>query len=128
MCWCRDGTDGISGAIIMDWLRGVLLCMCIGVSGNSLEAAAPVDVQLKNDQAVVRITLAGGGITEFRLIDSRLNPLNWTIEGLELREPASWMLAVQWHPELTAEEDPRQQALFNRLVEAASGQQVIEGG
>ena len=50
------------------------------------------------------------------------------IEGLELREPASWMLAVQWHPELTAEEDPRQQALFNRLVEAASGQQVIEGG
>jgi len=37
-------------------------------------------------------------------------------------------LAVQWHPELTAEEDPRQQALFNRLVEAASGQQVIEGG
>ncbi|MDP7276654.1 MAG: hypothetical protein QF363_14330 [Planctomycetaceae bacterium] len=67
----------------MDWLRGVLLCMCIGVSGNSLEAAAPVDVQLKNDQAVVRITLAGGGITEFRLTDSRLNPLNWTIEGLE---------------------------------------------
>ncbi len=51
-----------------------------------------------------------------------------TIEGLELREPASWMLAVQWHPELTAEEDPRQQALFNCLVEEASGQQVIEGG
>lgn len=67
----------------MAWRRVVWLCLWFGVSGNSLEAAAPVDVRLKNDQAVVRITLAGGGITEFRLTDNRMNPLNWTIEGLE---------------------------------------------
>ncbi|MBT3341892.1 MAG: gamma-glutamyl-gamma-aminobutyrate hydrolase family protein [Gemmatimonadetes bacterium] len=43
-----------------------------------------------------------------------------TIEGLEL--PADrhrWMLAVQWHPELTAADDPAQQALFMGFVEAA---------
>jgi putative glutamine amidotransferase len=43
-----------------------------------------------------------------------------TIEGLELdaqRHP--WMLGVQWHPELTAAEDTRQQALFSGLVDAA---------
>jgi putative glutamine amidotransferase len=29
-----------------------------------------------------------------------------------------WMLAVQWHPEITAAEDPTQQALFDELVDA----------
>ncbi len=41
-----------------------------------------------------------------------------TIEGLEM--PAHpWLVAVQWHPELTAAEDPIQQRLFDALVEAA---------
>ncbi len=41
-----------------------------------------------------------------------------TIEGLEA--PAHpWLVAVQWHPELTAAEDPIQQRLFDALVEAA---------
>ena len=40
-----------------------------------------------------------------------------TIEAVEL--PAhKWLHAVQWHPELTAEADPLQQALFDELVEA----------
>lgn len=43
-----------------------------------------------------------------------------TIEGLEM--PAHpWLFAVQWHPELTAAEDPIQQRLFDALVEAAGG-------
>ncbi len=41
-----------------------------------------------------------------------------TIEGLEMRSHP-WLLAVQWHPELTAAEDPVQQRLFDALVEAA---------
>ncbi|MGK5093783.1 gamma-glutamyl-gamma-aminobutyrate hydrolase family protein [Deltaproteobacteria bacterium TL4] len=38
------------------------------------------------------------------------------IEAVELPSHP-WLLAVQWHPELTAAEDPLQQNLFNALVE-----------
>ena len=41
-----------------------------------------------------------------------------TIEGLEMPSHP-WLVAVQWHPELTAAEDPIQQRLFDALVEAA---------
>ena len=40
-----------------------------------------------------------------------------TIEGFEAAD--GWTVAVQWHPEDTAETDPRQQALFDGLVRAA---------
>jgi gamma-glutamyl-gamma-aminobutyrate hydrolase PuuD len=36
------------------------------------------------------------------------------IEAVE--RPGWWMVAVQWHPEETAAEDPQQQALFDALV------------
>lgn len=36
------------------------------------------------------------------------------VEGLEVE--GAWVLAVQWHPEDTAGEDPAQQALFDALV------------
>jgi putative glutamine amidotransferase len=35
-------------------------------------------------------------------------------EGFEL--PEGWVVAVQWHPEVTAEEDPVQQRLFDAFV------------
>lgn len=41
-------------------------------------------------------------------------------EGLELNGHP-WMVAVQWHPEITAHQDPTQQNLFNALVEKAAG-------
>ncbi len=40
------------------------------------------------------------------------------IEALELPGHA-WLIAVQWHPEVTAERDPSQQALFDALVAKA---------
>jgi putative glutamine amidotransferase len=43
------------------------------------------------------------------------------VEGLELTdEVGSWFVAVQWHPEETADEDRDDQALFDHLVEAAA--------
>ncbi len=41
------------------------------------------------------------------------------VEALEM-DGHPWLLAVQWHPELTAAHDPQQQALFRALVEAAA--------
>jgi putative glutamine amidotransferase len=41
-----------------------------------------------------------------------------TIEAVEAREHP-WLLAVQWHPELTAARDTHQQRLFDALVETA---------
>lgn len=40
------------------------------------------------------------------------------IEGVEMDD--GWVLGVQWHPELTAADDPSQQRLFDGFVEAAS--------
>jgi putative glutamine amidotransferase len=40
-----------------------------------------------------------------------------TIEAVELPEQP-WLIAVQWHPELTAHEDATQQRLFDALVAA----------
>ncbi len=42
-----------------------------------------------------------------------------TIEAVELPNHP-WLIAVQWHPELTAADDPTQQRLFDTLAEAAS--------
>jgi len=38
------------------------------------------------------------------------------VEALELDHTAGWLLAVQWHPEDTADFDPAQQRLFDALV------------
>jgi putative glutamine amidotransferase len=41
-----------------------------------------------------------------------------TIEAIELTAHP-WLIAVQWHPELTAASDPLQQKLFDAIVEEA---------
>jgi putative glutamine amidotransferase len=40
------------------------------------------------------------------------------VEGMEMAEHP-WLIAVQWHPELTAADDPVQQRLFASFVQAA---------
>ena len=48
------------------------------------------------------------------------------IEAVEMPAHA-WLLAVQWHPEVTAAEDPTQQALFDALVaQARNGHKLVE--
>ena len=48
------------------------------------------------------------------------------IEAVEMpRYP--WLLAVQWHPEVSANDDPTQQALFDALVaSAANGHALVD--
>jgi putative glutamine amidotransferase len=45
-----------------------------------------------------------------------------TIEAVEMPSHP-WLIAVQWHPELTAADDPTQQRLFDEFVEAARQRQ-----
>ena len=49
------------------------------------------------------------------------------IEALELPDHP-WLLAVQWHPELTAADDPSQQRLFDALVAAARERRARRDG
>ena len=44
-----------------------------------------------------------------------------TVEAVELSYGRQWFVAVQWHPEDTAHEDPAQQRLFLALARAAHG-------
>ena len=51
-----------------------------------------------------------------------LRPVAWTEDGIiEAVEGPEGLIAVQWHPEDTAAEDPAQQRLFAALVEGARG-------
>ncbi len=51
-----------------------------------------------------------------------LRPVAWAadgvVEAVEL-DGNPHLLAVQWHPELSAADDPTQQGLFDRLIELA---------
>ncbi len=55
-----------------------------------------------------------------------LEPTAWAIDGVveALEVPgATWLVAVQWHPEVTADRDSAQQGLFDDLVTAAQRRQ-----
>ena len=63
-------------------LRSVVGLLVVGC-GLALSAAEPGLVTLNNPQSVLSVTTAGGGIVEIRLKRNVVNPLNWTIHGLE---------------------------------------------
>lgn len=88
------------------------------------------EVRVEPDTLLARVVGAGatlGASSHHQAVDRvgrglRVNAraADGTVEGVEL-EGHPWLLAVQWHPELTAASDPRQQALFDGLVAAALG-------
>lgn len=93
-----DGKDGVPHQVEVD-------------SASKLAGATgpgPLEVFSHHHQAISRV---GEGLT----------PVAWapdgTVEAVELQ--AGWVVGVQWHPEATAGEDPRQQSLFDALVERA---------
>jgi len=60
-----------------------------------------------------RVDRVGDGMTIIARAD------DGTVEGIDIPDSRGFFLAVQWHPEDTAADDPSQQALFDALVAAA---------
>jgi putative glutamine amidotransferase len=52
-----------------------------------------------------------------------LDAVGWAADGMveAVEHRDGWVIGVQWHPEVTAATDPRQQALFDALVRRAAG-------
>lgn len=84
------------------------------------------DVEVKPDS---RLAAAAGGQRLEQCVSHHhqgvadvgegLMPVGWAADGLiEALEPAGdgWMLAVQWHPEVTAADDAAQQRLFDAFA------------
>src|ERR671918_452345 len=69
-----------------------------------------VQVSSSHHQAAARV---GEGI----VVSGRAS--DGIVEAME-HPDGSWVVAVQWHPERTAETDPAQQGLFDALVEQAA--------
>ena len=88
----------------------------------------PHDVEVEPDSRLAAI-----------LGQTLLTPMSWHHQGIQRLAPGlrivsrtpdgvveavempahRWLVAVQWHPELTATTDPTQQCLFDALVAAA---------
>ena len=100
MGWSVHGTPRDGGAVRHD----------VRVSAGSRLAAAC------RTEAVVAMSHHHQGLD--RLGDG-LTATAWTadglVEGVELSGPA-WVVGVQWHPELSAADDPAQQSLFDSFV------------
>ena len=81
------------------------------VAGSRLAdalGATRVTVRSHHHQGVARL---GDGAVPTATADDGLN------EGFELAD--GWVVAVQWHPEMTAADDPVQQRLFDAFVASA---------
>ena len=117
-------------------LVGGLVCG----SGFELPAAEPGLVTLNNPQSVLAVTTAGGGIVEIRLKGNSVNPLNWTIHGLEPVEPGKpylrghFLCLARWGAPSAAEakrgvpfhgEAPRVNWKLSRAPEAADKYQWL---
>jgi putative glutamine amidotransferase len=55
-------------------------------------------------------------------------PEDGVIEAVEGVSPDHWVIAVQWHPERSCDDDPRSQAIFRGLVDAARNFSAADAG
>ncbi|MEU5096224.1 gamma-glutamyl-gamma-aminobutyrate hydrolase family protein [Streptomyces sp. NPDC020996] len=81
--------------------------------GTLLERALGTDKLDASCYHHQRVDRLGSGLTAVA------TAADGTVEALEATAARGWFVAVQWHPEDTAEQDPVQQRLFEALVESA---------
>ncbi len=93
---------GVASAVEVDVEPGSRLCDALGT--------ARVTGACHHHQAVDRL---GAGLAVVARAADGL------VEGLEARAAPGWVVAVAWHPEVTAGTDPDQQRLFDALVTEA---------
>jgi putative glutamine amidotransferase len=88
---------------------------CPTASGRTAEGGCPyvvIPANSSHHQAV------GDVIGDSLKVVARC-PDDNIIEALEGTSPVHFVLAVQWHPERSFDDDPRSRAIFSALVEAA---------
>ncbi len=98
-----------------DPTSGVLVTHGVQVAEGSRLAGAVGSLRLGACTSVHHqgIDRVGQGLAEVGWSDDGL------VEALEPVGDEGWLVAVQWHPEATAADDPAQQALFDTLAEQA---------
>ena len=55
-------------------------------------------------------------------------PEDGIIEAVEGVSPDHWVVAVQWHPERSYDDDPYSRAIFRALIEAAKNYRIVNAG
>ena len=87
------------------------------------EIAAVPGSRVAEAMGAVSVTSCSG---HHQAVDSVADSLTVTatapdgiVEALEVAD-RSWIVGVQWHPEVTADQDPTQQGLFDKLVSVAA--------
>ncbi len=98
-----DPTSGIRVTHGVEVASGSCLAEAVGT--HRLAACTSV-----HHQGIERV---GDGLVAVGWSDDGL------VEALEPAEGSGWLVAVQWHPEITAANDPDQQALFNAFAHEA---------
>ncbi len=96
-----DPTSGLSVLHDVDIADGTRLA-------NSLSQRRLCNCASHHHQAVARI---GSGLVPVAWSDDGL------VEALELPAGEAWLVAVQWHPEENAAEEPGQQRIFDAFAE-----------
>lgn len=98
-----------------DPTSGVLVTHGVEVAADSRLAAATDATRLAACTSVHHqgIDRLGEGLRAVAWSDDGL------IEALEPSDEGAWLTAVQWHPEVTAADDPAQQALFDAFAREA---------
>ncbi|HSH22919.1 MAG TPA: gamma-glutamyl-gamma-aminobutyrate hydrolase family protein [Acidimicrobiales bacterium] len=98
-----------------DPTSGVLVTHGVDIAPSSRLAAAVASDRLSSCTSIHHqgIERLGDGLMAVGWSDDGL------VEALEPAEGDGWLVAVQWHPEITAADDPGQQALFNAFTREA---------
>lgn len=92
---------------------------------HAVEVAS--DSLLAHTMGVTKVTTASWHHQAVDQLGSNLHAVAWAEDGaIEAiaSSYARYLLAVQWHPELTAATDPTQQAVFDGLVQASQKVEV----